>query len=109
MEKDKDTFLIEGGSFRLLVGSLYDLYCHHFYLVRRLSEAKTEKDLLRLQKQVSGYKRRMKQFCVLWGLPVDDTSWTYDTMEKSIRAKRLTPLYDESEENFGGILEGEHL
>lgn len=101
----KDAFLIEGGSFRLLVWDLYDLYCHHFSLVRRLSEAKTEKEFLRLQKQVSGYEHRMKRFCRLWGLPTDDTPWAYDTMEESIRTSRLIPLYEEPEETFSDIPE----
>ena len=86
----KDVFLIDGGSYRLLVGDLYDLYCRYFSLSRRLAEAKTEKEFMKLQKEVSGHERRMKRFCRLWGLPTDDTPWAYDTMEAAIREKRLT-------------------
>lgn len=88
----KDVFLIDGGSYRLLVGDLYDLYCRYFSLTRRLAAAKTEKEFLRLQKEVSGHERRMKRFCRKWGLPTDDTPWAYDTMEASIREKRLPPV-----------------
>lgn len=87
-----DIFQIGGGSFRLLVGDLHDLYCRYFSLARRLTEAKTEKDFLRIQKGVSGYERGMRRFCRRWGLPADGTSWAYDTMEEAIREKWLSPV-----------------
>ena len=48
-------YVIGSGSFRLLIGDLYDLYCYHFILTRRLAEAADEKALLKIQKSVSGY------------------------------------------------------
>ena len=53
------------------------------------AEAADEKALLKIQKSVSGYERRMKRLCRRWGLPTDDTPWAYDTMEKSIRERML--------------------
>ena len=31
-----EKYVIGSGSFRLLIGDLYDLYCYHFSLTRRL-------------------------------------------------------------------------
>lgn len=84
-----EKYVIGSGSFRLLIGDLYDLYCYHFSLTRRLAEAADEKALLKIQKSVSGYERRMKRLCRRWELPTDDTPWAYDTMEKSIRERML--------------------
>ena len=53
------------------------------------AEAADEKALLKIQKSVSGYERRMKRLCRRWGLPTNDTPWAYDTMEKSIRERML--------------------
>ena len=66
-----EKYVIGSGSFRLLIGGLYDLYCYHFSLTRRLAEAADEKALLKIQKSVSGYERRMKRLCRRWGLPTD--------------------------------------
>jgi hypothetical protein len=63
-----EKYMIGSGSFRLLIGDLYDLYCYHFSLTRRLAEAADEKALLKIQKSVSGYERRMKRLCRRWGL-----------------------------------------
>ena len=87
--ENDEKYEIGSGSFRLLIGDLYDLYCYHFSLTRRLAEAADEKALLKIQKSVSGYERRMKRLCRRWGLPTDDTPWAYDTMEKSIRERML--------------------
>ncbi len=38
-----EKYVIGSGSFRLLIGDLYDLYCYHFSLTRRLAEAADEK------------------------------------------------------------------
>ena len=48
-----EKYVIDSGSFRLLIGDLYDLYCYHFSLTRRLAEAADEKALLKIQKNVS--------------------------------------------------------
>ena len=45
-----EKYVIGSGSFRLLIGDLYDLYCYHFSLTRRLAEAADEKALLKIQK-----------------------------------------------------------
>lgn len=63
-----EKYVIGSGSFRLLIGDLYELYCYHFSLTRRLAEAADEKALLKIQKSVSGYERRMKRLCRRWGL-----------------------------------------
>lgn len=93
-EPETDLFLIPGGSFRLLVGSLYDLFVQHFSLEKRLAEAETEKDFRKIQKNASGYERLMKRLCRSWGLPKDgEESWAYDTLEECLRNKILTPAY----------------
>lgn len=93
-EPETDLFLISGGSFRLLAGSLYDLFVRHFSLEKRLAEAETEKDFRKIQKNASGYERLMKRLCRSWGLPKDgEESWAYDTLEESLRKKLLTPTY----------------
>ena len=93
-EPETDLFLIPGGSFRLLVGSLYDLFVQHFSLEKRLAEAETEKDFRKIQKNASGYERLMKRLCRSWGLPKDgEESWACDTLEESLRKKLLTPAY----------------
>ena len=38
-----EKYVIGSGSFRLLIGDLYDLYCYHFSLTRRLAEAAERK------------------------------------------------------------------
>ena len=50
-----EKYVIGSGSFRLLIGDLYDLYCYHFSLTRRLAEAADEKALLKIcGKRTSG-------------------------------------------------------
>lgn len=94
MEPETDLYLIPGGSFRLLVGDLYDLFVRHFSLEKRLAEAETEKDFRTIQKNASGYGRLMKRLCRKWGLPQDgEGAWACDTLEESLREKILTPAY----------------
>lgn len=93
-EPETDLYLIPGGSFRLLVGDLYDLFVRHFSLEKRLAEAETEKDFQKIQKNASGYGRLMKRLCRKWGLPQDgEGAWACDTLEESLREKILTPAY----------------
>lgn len=93
-EPETDLYLIPGGSFRLLVGDLYDLFVRHFSLEKRLAEAETEKDFRTIQKNASGYGRLMKRLCRKWGLPQDgEGAWACDTLEESLREKILTPAY----------------
>lgn len=94
MEPETDLYLIPGGSFRLLVGDLYDLFVRHFSLEKRLAEAETEKDFRTIQKNASGYGRLMKRLCRKWGLPQNgEGAWACDTLEESLREKILTPAY----------------
>ena len=91
---EKDQYIIQGGSFRLLVGDLYDLFVRHFNLERRLAAAKTEKDFKRIQKSASGDEHQMKRLCRGWGLPKDGAEpWAYDTLEDSLRKRILTPAW----------------
>lgn len=46
-------YIIHGSSFRLLVGSIFELLARYCSLKRRILEVKTEKDFLRLQKQTT--------------------------------------------------------
>ena len=99
-EPDSDIFLISGGSFRLLVSDLYDLYCRYFSLAGKLAAAEDEKAFLKLKKNASGHERLMKRLCKSWGVPCDGTPWAYDTMEERIRESRLTPAYPVREGMF---------
>ena len=99
-EPDGDIFLISGGSFRLLVADLYDLYCRYFGLAGKLAAAEDEKAFLKLKKNASGYERLMKRLCKRWGVPCDGEPWAYDTMEERIRESRLTPACPVREGTF---------
>ena len=50
-KKYKDEYIIPGYGFRMLVGDIYNLIVLYHSLARRLSEAETEKDFLRLKKK----------------------------------------------------------
>ena len=55
-KKYKDEYIIPGSGFRMLVGDIHNLIVLYYSLARRLSEAETEKDFLRLKKKAGGYE-----------------------------------------------------
>lgn len=90
-EETEDRFIISGGSFRLLVSDIFTLLAQYSLLIRRVTEAKTEKDLERLKKKVSGYDRMFRRLFRRWGVPEDGVT-ACDMLEQAIRKTHLTPM-----------------
>ena len=90
-EETEDRFIISGGSFRLLVSDIFTLLAQYSLLIRRVTEAKTEKDLERLKKKVSGYERMFRRLFRRWGVPEDGVT-ACDMLEQAIRKTHLTPM-----------------
>lgn len=97
-KKYKDEYIIPGSGFRLLVGDIHNLIVLYYSLARRLSEAETEKDFLRLKKRAGGYEKVLKKLYRSLGLP-EDSSAAHDVLEESIiRRHNMTLLEDEDDE-----------
>lgn len=61
-----DEYIIPGSGFRMLVGDIHHLIVLYYSLARRLSEAETEKDFLRLKKKAGGYEKVLKSSTAAW-------------------------------------------
>ena len=86
-------YIISGSAFRMLVGNLFDLLAQYGYLRNRVLEVKTERQLARLQKNLSGEHPAIRRMYRRWGLP-DRTGVTgFDMLESAIRRTHLM-LYD---------------
>src|SRR5699024_1876559 len=72
--KYKDEYIIPGSGFRMLVGDIHHLIVLYYSLARRLSEAETEKDFLRLKKKAGGYEKVLKKLYRSLGLPEDSNA-----------------------------------
>ena len=108
-KKYKDEYIIPGSGFRMLVGDLYNLIVLYHSLARRLSEVKTEKDLLRLKKRAGNYEKEMKRIYRSLGLP-EGSSAAHDVLEESIiRRHNLVRLEDVEEPQDEGDLEGDEV
>ena len=95
-------YIISGGAFRLLVADIFDLLAQYGYLRNRVLEVKTERQLARLQKNLSGENPRIRRMYRRWGIP-DSTGVTgFDMLESTIRRTHLTP-YDPEEAAEDGI------
>ena len=68
-KKYRDEYIIPGYGFRMLVGDIHHLIVLYYSLARRLSEAETEKDFLRLKKKAGGYEKALKKLFRSLGLP----------------------------------------
>lgn len=88
----QEQYMISGSDFRLLVFDLYSLFAQYVSLSKRITEAKNEKDFIRLKKMASGYERMAHRLCRRWGIPEDRETIACDTMENAIMEQRLTPL-----------------
>ena len=87
-------YIISGGAFRMLVGDLFDLLAQYGFLRNRVLEVKTERQLARLQKNLSGEHPVIRRMYRRWGIP-DSTGVTgFDMLESAIRRTHLTP-YDQ--------------
>lgn len=73
-KKYRDEYIIPGSGFRMLVGDIHNLIVLYYSLARRLSEAETEKDFLRLKKKAGGYEKVLKKLFRSLGLPEDSNA-----------------------------------
>ena len=95
-------YIISGSAFRMLVGDLFDLLAQYSFLRNRVVDVKTEKQLARLQKNLSGEHPAIRRMYRKWGIP-DSTGVTgFDMLESTIRRAHLTP-YDPEETADDGI------
>ena len=93
----------------MLVGDIYNLIVLYHSLARRLSEAETEKDFLRLKKKAGGYEKVLKKLFRSLGLP-EDSNAAQDVLEESIiRRHNLVRLEDAEEPQDEGDLEGDEV
>ena len=86
-------YIISGNSFRMLVGDFFDLLAQYGFLRNCVLDVKTERQLARLQKNLSGEHPAIRRMYRRWGIP-DSTGVTgFDMLESAIRRTHLTP-YD---------------
>lgn len=108
-------YIIHGSSFRLLVGSIFELLARYCSMTRRIMEAKTEKDFLRLQKQVSKNSGVVRRLCRGWGVPEEPGVTCREILERAIEKEHLIPVSESdlvlvcSVEDPDGEDEGEDL
>ena len=108
-KKYKDEYIIPGSGFRMLVGDIHHLIVLYYSLARRLSEAETEKDFLRLKKRAGNYAKEMKRIYRSLGLPQDSNA-AHDILEESIiRRHNMVRLEDVEEPQDEGDLEGDEV
>ena len=84
-------YIISGSAFRMLVGDLFDLLAQYSFLRNRVSEVKTEKQLARLQKKLSGENPAIRRLYRRWGIPDGGGVTGYDVLEESLRRTHLIP------------------
>ena len=94
-------YIISSSAFRMLVGDLFDLLAQYGYLRNRVLDVKTERQLARLQKNLSGDHPAIRRMYRRWGIP-DSTGVTgFDMLESGIRRTHLTPYDpDGSEDDY---------
>ena len=91
---DDPAYIISGGAFRMLVGDLFELLAQYGFLHNRVLDVKTVRQLVRLQKNLSGEHPAIRRMYRRWGIP-DSTGVTgFDMLESAIRRTHLTP-YDQ--------------
>ena len=94
-------YIISGSAFRMLVGDLFDLLAQYGFLHNRILDVKTERQLARLQKNLSGENPRIRRMYRRWGIP-DSTGVTgFDMLESTIRRTHLTPYDPDGSEDSG--------
>lgn len=109
LKKYRDEYIIPGSGFRMLVGDIHNLIVLYYSLARRLSEAETEKDFLRLKKRAGNYEKEMKRIYRSLGLP-EGSSAAHDVLEEAIiKRHNLIPLEDVEEPQDEGDLEGDEV
>ena len=104
--------LLVNGASGIAVGMATNMPTHnilYYSLARRLSEAETEKDFLRLKKKAGGYEKVLKKLYRSLGLP-EDSNAAQDILEESIiRRHNLVRLEDVEEPQDEGDLEGDEV
>lgn len=98
---DDPAYIISGSAFRMLAGDLFDLLAQYGFLRNRVLEVKTERQLARLQKNLSGEHPAIRRMYRRWGIP-DSTGVTgFDMLESAIRRTHLMPYDpDDSETSY---------
>ena len=92
-------YIISGSAFRMLVGDLFDLLAQYGFLHNRILDVKTERQLARLQKNLSGEHPVIRRMYRRWGIP-DNTGVTgFDMLESAIRRTHLTPYDSDGSED----------
>ena len=108
-KKYRDEYIIPGSGFRMLVGDIYNLIVLYHSLARRLSEAVTDKDFLRLKKKAGGYEKVLKKLFRSLGLP-EDSNAAQDVLEESIiKRHHLIPLEEVEDDSQDDGLEGDEV
>ena len=98
---DDPAYIISGGAFRLLAADIFDLLAQYGYLRNRILNVKTERQLARLQKNLSGENPSIRRMYRRWGIP-DSTGVTgFDMLESTIRRTHLTPYDPDGNEDSG--------
>ena len=93
----------------MLVGDIYNLIVLYHSLARRLSEAETEKDFLRLKKRAGNYEKEMKRIYRSLGLP-EGSGVAHDTLEEAIiKRHNLIPPEEVEDEPQDDGLEGDEV
>ena len=92
-------YIISGSSFRMLVGDLFDLLAQYGFLRNRVLNMKTERQLARLQKNLSGENPRIRRMYRRWGIPDSTCVTGFDMLESAIRGTHLTPYDSDGSED----------
>lgn len=98
---DDPAYIISGSAFRMLVGDLFDLLAQYGFLHNRVLDVKTERQLARLQKNLSGEHPAIRRMYRRWGLTDSTGIMGFDMLESAIRRTHLTPYDpDGSEDDY---------
>ncbi len=93
-------YLIHGSSFRLLVGSIFELLARYSSLERKVMHTHTEKDLARLQKKLSDNGNMVRHLRRGWGVPQEQDVTAHDVLERAILEKHLIPVRVEPTDGY---------
>lgn len=93
-------YIISSSAFRMLVGDLFELLAQYGFLHNRVLDVKTVRQLVRLQKNLSGEHPAIRRMYRRWGFAEDQGVTCYDILEAKLRRAHLTPYDpDGSEDN----------
>ena len=88
----EQNYIIQGGSFRMLVDSIFELLALYGSLVRRVMALKNDKDVTRLQKQLDHSDGKIKRLYRRWGVPEDQNVTAFHVLNRYVRQKHLIPF-----------------